>query len=155
VAFVTKRPASAGDTVQFQTQWWLEQHGFLMPSVITVPGSRGELANALRLDLIVDDQFINCTEIVGASTTKTVLLLRETEPASLREHALARGIGVVDSLEQAINIIERLHEILPTRRGKLSRLSDWFLGARDTTKPLAPMPDRPSLMPPPGPEEPT
>ena len=48
VCFLTKRPGSAGDSVQFQTQWWLEQQGFYLPSVITVPGSRGDLANALR-----------------------------------------------------------------------------------------------------------
>ena len=77
IFFLTKRPASAGDTVQFQTQWWLEQHGFYLPSVLTVPGSRGELANALRLDLVVDDQFVNCAEIIAASPTKALLMLRQ------------------------------------------------------------------------------
>ena len=38
VFFVTKRPPSAGDPVQFQTQWWLEQHGYYLPAVLTVPG---------------------------------------------------------------------------------------------------------------------
>src|SRR5687768_8784494 len=32
VFFMTSRPPSAGDTVQLQTQVWLEQHGFYMPS---------------------------------------------------------------------------------------------------------------------------
>ena len=31
-----------GRAVQFQTQWWLEQHGYYLPAVITVPGSRGD-----------------------------------------------------------------------------------------------------------------
>ncbi len=66
VFFMTKRPPSAGDSVQFQTQWWIERFGFYLPSVMTVPGSRGDIANALRLDLIVDDQLINCVEVVSA-----------------------------------------------------------------------------------------
>lgn len=134
VVFLTKRPPSAGDSVQFQTQWWLEKHGFFMPAVITVPGSRGELANALRLDLAVDDQLINCAEILGASTTKTVLVLREGEPASLRAHATARGIGVVSTLEQAIDVVHQVQEVLPRRRGRLLRLSDWFAPTRPATR---------------------
>ena len=70
VFFLTKRPRSAGDSVQFQTQWWIERFGFYLPSVLTVPGSRGDVANALRLDLLVDDQLINCVEVVSASPTK-------------------------------------------------------------------------------------
>ncbi|HEY3884152.1 MAG TPA: hypothetical protein VGL62_03000, partial [Vicinamibacterales bacterium] len=42
VFFLTKRPPSAGDSVQFQTQWWIERLGFYLPSVLTIPGSRGE-----------------------------------------------------------------------------------------------------------------
>jgi hypothetical protein len=137
VSFLTKRPPSGGDSVQFQTQWWLEQHGYPMPAVVTVPGSRGELANALRLDLVVDDQIVNCAEIVSASTAKTVLLLRDREPPALRDHALARGIGVVPSLEEAITLIERLQEVLPKRRGRLSRLADWFLAGQGEGPPLA------------------
>lgn len=144
VVFLTKRPPSGGDTVQLQTQWWLEQHGFLMPAVVTVPGSRGDLANALRLDLAVDDQFINCAEIVGASTTKTVLLLRDEAPG-VRDHATSRGIGVVSSLEEAIGVVERLHQVLPKRRGKLLRLSDWFGNVGVDAPMLAPVPNRPSL----------
>src|SRR6266566_3001278 len=77
VFFMTKRPASAGDSVQFQTQWWIERFGFYLPAVLTVPGSRGDIANGLRLDLMVDDQVINCVEVISAGTTKAVLMLRE------------------------------------------------------------------------------
>ncbi|MEO6235611.1 MAG: hypothetical protein ABIQ52_01355, partial [Vicinamibacterales bacterium] len=73
VFFMTKRPSSSGDSVQFQTQWWIERFGFYLPSVLTVPGSRGDAANALRLDLMVDDQLINCVEVVSASPTKAIL----------------------------------------------------------------------------------
>lgn len=143
VVFLTKRPPSSGDTVQFQTQWWLERHGYLLPAVITVPGSRGDVANALRLDLIVDDQLINCAEVLGASTTKVVLVLREGEPDALRSHATSRGIGVVSTLEQAIDVVHQIQEVLPRRRGRMLRLADWFGSARTQPTRLEPAMPRP------------
>ena len=128
VFFVTNRPASAGDTVQFQTQWWIERHGFYLPAVLTVPGSRGEIANGLRLDLMVDDLVMNCVDVVGASTAKALLLLRNADQAT-HKHATDRGIGVVPTFGDAVTVIERLHELLPSRRGRLMRLADWFMPA--------------------------
>jgi hypothetical protein len=128
VFFVTNRPASAGDTVQFQTQWWIERHGFYLPAVLTVPGSRGQIANGLRLDLIVDDLMMNCVDVVAASTAKALLVLRTRDKAT-GQHATDRGIGVVPSFGDALGVIERLHELLPNRRGRLMRLADWFMPA--------------------------
>ena len=126
VFFLTKRPPTQGEAVQFQTQWWLEQHGFYLPTVLTVPGSRGELANALRLDIVVDDQPLNCVEVISASPSKALLMLRDQKSRGERERAMNRGIGVVVSVEEALNVLERLHEVIPARRGKLLRLMDWF-----------------------------
>lgn len=130
VFFMTKRPASAGDSVQFQTQWWIERFGFYLPAVLTVPGSRGDITNGLRLDLMVDDQVINCVEVISAGTTKAVLMLRENDAAA-RAHALNRGIGVVGNLAEAITVIERLQDVLPEKRGRLMRLTDWFSSASE------------------------
>lgn len=130
VFFMTKRPPSAGDSVQFQTQWWIERFGFYLPAVMTVPGSRGEVANGLRLDLVVDDQIINCAEVIGAGATKAVLMLREPDAAA-RALALNRGIGVVATLAEAITVLERLHDVIPKRRGRLLRLIDWFTPATE------------------------
>ncbi len=143
VVFLTKRPPSGGDSVQFQTQWWLERHGFLLPAVVTVPGSRGELANALRLDLVVDDQLMNCADVLGASTAKAVLVLREGEPDALRAHATARGIGVVDTLEQAVDVVQQIQDVLPRRRGRMLRLADWFRPAPRPADALQPDTPRP------------
>jgi hypothetical protein len=125
VFFVTNRPPSAGDTVQFQTQWWIERYGFFLPAVLTVPGSRGDIANGLRLDLIVDDLPINCVEVASASPARALLMLRNDNKA-VEDHAISRGIGVVHTLAEAIGVIERLQELLPSRRGRLLRLADWF-----------------------------
>jgi hypothetical protein len=93
--------------------------------VLTVPGSRGEIANALRLDLMLDDQLINCVEVVSASPTKAILMQR-TPDASARDHATSRGIGVVATLAAALGVIERLQDMMPQKRGRLLRLTEWF-----------------------------
>jgi len=142
VFFLTKRPPSAGDPVQFQTQWWLEQQGYYLPAVLTVPGSRGELSNSLRLDLVVDDQIINCAEIIGAGPSRTMLMLRDPDP-KLTRHATDRGIGVVTCLAEALPAVARLEEVLPTRVGKPLRLMDWFGTKSEETLPLNPRVERP------------
>ena len=132
VFFMTSRPPSAGDSVQLQTQVWLEKHGFLLPSVLTVPaGARGELARSLRLDLALDDRIVNCLEIISASNSKAVMVVRGTGEPGTREAAEARGIGVVPTLRQALDAVERLDELLSPRRGRLVRLADWFQAKKD------------------------
>jgi hypothetical protein len=142
VFFLTNRPASAGDSVQFQTQWWIERHGFFLPAVLTVPGSRGDIANGLRLDLLVDDLSRNCVEVVSASPAKALLMLRERNQAT-EDHAVSRGIGVVHSLADAIGVLEQLHDVLPRRRGRLLRLRDWFRPPEGETLPHNPRLVRP------------
>ena len=133
VFFMTSRPPSAGDSVQLQTQVWLERHGYYLPSVLTTPaGSRGELARSLRLDLAIDDRMVNCLEIISASNSKALMVLRAPTDSPVREAAEARGIGVVPSLAQALDAVERLAELLTTRRGRLVRLTDWFHSKKDS-----------------------
>jgi hypothetical protein len=130
VFFLTRRPESAGDTVQLQTQCWLESNGFYLPSVLTVLGSRGELASALRLDIVVDDTLHNLVDVIGASTAKAMLLSRDPAQAAIEEHATSRGIGVVHSLREAIDVLERLEGILSRKQGPVSRLANWFFARR-------------------------
>ena len=119
--------------MQLQTQVWLERHGYYLPSVLTTPaGARGELARSLRLDLALDDRLVNCLEIISASNSKAVMVLRAPAESRARGAAEARGIGVVSSLAQALDAVERLAELLTTRRGRLVRLADWFQVKKDT-----------------------
>jgi hypothetical protein len=135
VYFLTTRPSSAGETTQFQTQWWLEQHGFALPSVMTVPGSRGDAANAVKLDIAIDDRLTNCVDIIAASRAKAVLLLRRDDPG-IRDQALARGIGVVSTLAEALDAVEVFEEAKRTTVGRLSRLADWFKPSKHQGTPL-------------------
>jgi hypothetical protein len=139
VAFMTTRIPTAGDSVQFQSQAWLETYGYYMPSVITVPGSRGEIANGLRLDAVVDDQFLNCLEVVGASQAKAILILQQQADPDLELQATDRGIGVVHRLEETIDVLLQLQDILPQKRGMAMRLADWFRVKPDPQTQMLPL----------------
>src|SRR4030095_16142713 len=67
--FLTKRPESVGATAQVQTQRWLQAHGCTLPSVFVVQGSRGRVADAFKLDFVIDDRPENCLDVVLDSTT--------------------------------------------------------------------------------------
>ncbi len=151
VSFLTSRIPTAGDSVQFQSQAWLEAYGFYMPAVVTVPGSRGEIANAMRLDVVIDDQFLNCLEVVSSSQAKAMLILRVGDPV-LEQQATERGVGVVHRLEDIIEVLLQLQDVLPQRRGVVTRLADWFTRKEPdgqmlpmnprTTRPIPPRVDR-------------
>ena len=150
VYFLTTRPASGGETTQFQTQWWLETNGFPLPSVLTVPGSRGDAAHAVKLDIAVDDRITNCVDIIAASRAKALLLLRRDDK-HVQDQALARGIGVVSTLEAAIEAILQFEQVKATSSGRLSRLTDWFKPARHDDQTSLPSDARAALGPVPPP----
>jgi hypothetical protein len=106
VFFITQRPDTEGDTVQRQTQRWLVAHGFDLPSVLVIRGSRGAAAKALRLDYHVDDMPQNCVDVLADSTAKPILIV----PATLNNPiASARklGIGVAHSIGDAVDILDQ------------------------------------------------
>ena len=147
VFFLTKRPATQGDTVQFQTQWWIERHGFYLPAVATVPNSRGEIVRALRLDLIVDDQFVECADCIASSTAKALLVLRHTADQAIGSRATSQGIGVVSTLAEALDAIEQLDTIVGSKSGALARLKHWFSVATEDNPVLPMNPREPRSLP--------
>jgi hypothetical protein len=107
VIFLTKRPESAGVTAQVQSQRWLEAHGFRMPSVYVVQGSRGRIAAALALDVVVDDRPENCLDVVVDSKARAILIWRD--PTDQLPAATQRlGIGVVPSVAECLDILTEL-----------------------------------------------
>jgi hypothetical protein len=109
VIFITTRPASAGETTQRQTQRWLEDHGFRMPSVFVLQRSRGKLAAALHLDAVVDDRPENCLDVAVDSTAKPLLIWPASDepvPDGLRR----MGVRPVPSISQAVEFLERLDD---------------------------------------------
>jgi hypothetical protein len=106
VMFLTTRPSTAGATVQLQTQRWLAAKGFELPSVFVVRGSRGKVAAALALDVVVDDRPENCLDVVVDSKARAILVFRlpaEQLPAAARR----AGIGVVSTVSDCLDLLAR------------------------------------------------
>jgi hypothetical protein len=106
VLFLTQRPASAGRTAQIQSQRWLAAHGFELPAVYVLNGSRGRVADALALDVVVDDRPENCLDVVTDSKARALLVWRDT-PASVPQAAVRLGIEPVFSMTEALDLLER------------------------------------------------
>jgi hypothetical protein len=107
VFFITQRPFTAGDTVQRQTQRWLQAQGFDLPSVLVIGGSRGAAAAAVRLDYHVDDNPQNCLDVSADSRAQAILIVPEPDAVTEKSAArlrirIARSIGeALDHLESA------------------------------------------------------
>jgi hypothetical protein len=107
IIFLTKRPESSGATAQVQSQRWLESRGFTLPSVYVVQGSRGRIAAALGLDIVVDDRPENCLDVVVDSKARAILVWRDAEN-QLPAAAKRLGIGVVKTVGECLDILTQL-----------------------------------------------
>ena len=106
VFFITQRPATEGQTVQRQTQRWLVEQGFDLPSVLVISGSRGAAAGALRLNYHVDDSAQNCLDVVSESRARPLLIV--PEPDAVTEASAKRlKIGVARSIGEALDALEQ------------------------------------------------
>ena len=126
VFFLTQRPATAGDSVQRQTQRWLVDQGFDLPSVLVLSGSRGAAAAALGLNYHVDDSAQNCIDVVAASQAKPILILADDDVATAGS-ARKLGIGVASSLAACLDILEQaaIAHPRPDLLGRLAALVGW------------------------------
>lgn len=121
VLFITSRPKSVGRTVQRQSQRWLQQLGFPMPSVYVVHGSRGRVADALALDVVIDDRPDNCLDVVLESKAGAVLVWRgsaATVPASAKR----LGILVVPTVDAVLDALVEADRSGSEGTGMLDRL---------------------------------
>jgi len=128
VIFLTKRPEGAGATPQLQTQLWLESRGFHLPSVYVVQGSRGRIAAALGLDVIVDDRPENCLDVAVESKARAILIWRDGA-GKLPAAAQRLGIGVVKSVAECLEILIQL-DVPREQPGMLNRVKK-LLGLKE------------------------
>jgi hypothetical protein len=105
VLFITTRPSTAGATTQLQSQRWLQAHGFELPSVYVVSGSRGRVASALALDAVLDDRPENCLDVATDSSAKPFLVWRDTRDL-VPQGASRLGVKVVYSIAEALTALE-------------------------------------------------
>jgi hypothetical protein len=102
--FLTSRPRTAGDPVQVQSQRWLRAHGFELPSLFVVSTSRGKIASALELDVVVDDRPENCLDITIDSKARAILIWRGDQGA-VPGSARRLGIGGVASVGACLDLL--------------------------------------------------
>jgi hypothetical protein len=126
VFFITQRPATEGDTVQRQTQRWLVEQGFDLPTVLVIGGGRGAAAGVLRLDYHVDDSAQHCLDMIADSNAKPLLIAPGSNEAAIAS-ARRLGIGVASGIGQALDILERatLVQTNPTLLQKLAAMVGW------------------------------
>ena len=103
VIFLTRRPTTAGATAQLQSQRWLEAKGFRLPSVYVVTSSRGLIASALTLDIVVDDTPENCVDVASDSRARTIGVFRNQ--AVPQSSLKAMGIHIVQSTDECLNLL--------------------------------------------------
>lgn len=122
VVFITHRSRTRGDTVQRQSQRWLEAHNFDHPSVFVMKGpSRGRLADAMTLDAVIDDRPENCLDVATDSKARPFLVWRD-DPAAVPAAASRFGISVVSSLAQALDELEMMMAVSAKPRGFVGRV---------------------------------
>src|SRR5262245_22703063 len=86
--FLTCRPATSDRRRQIQLRRWLENSGLPLPIVFVVTASRGLIATALTLDIVVDDTPENCVDIASDSKARTIAIFRNQDklpPAVLNQ----------------------------------------------------------------------
>jgi hypothetical protein len=126
VFFITQRPATEGDTVQRQTQRWLVQQGFDLPSVLVIGGGRGKVAAALRLDYHVDDSAQHCLDVLADSSALPLLIAPGSGGASVAS-ARKLGVGVASSIGECLDILDRATaaHTNPTLLKRLAAIVGW------------------------------
>ena len=121
IIFLTKRPRSAGATCQLQSQRWLVANGFPLPSVYVVQGSRGRIAAALGLDIVIDDRPENCLDVVVDSKARAVLVWRDDEKR-LPGGAKRLGIAVVKTVGECLDVLEEIDAPVREQPGIMDRV---------------------------------
>ncbi len=126
VFFVTQRPATAGNTVQWQTYKWLVQHGIEMPSVIPLSGGRGRAASALQLDYLVDDTPQNCVDVLSDSSARAILLV-DADDSIAASSARRLRIGTASTINEVLDLLVQATEARanPSLFEKLRKLVGW------------------------------
>lgn len=107
VVFMTRRPQTRGESSQRQSQRWLQEKGFLLPSVCVVSHSRGMVAGALEMNAVIDDRPETCLDVVADSKAEPILVWRgdmTTIPAGVT----GLGVTAVQSFHSALDRLEEL-----------------------------------------------
>jgi hypothetical protein len=86
-----------------------------------VQGSRGRIAAALGLDVVVDDRPENCLDVIADSHARAMLVWRDDEKR-LPSAAQRLGIGVVSSVGDCLDILAQMDRVGRDQAGMMTKL---------------------------------
>ena len=118
--FLTRRPETAGSPAQLQSQRWLEAKGFRLPSVYVVTGSRGRIAAALTLDVVIDDTPTNCVDVASDSGARTIAVFRHGSPPPAVMERM--GVHLVRSTHECLDVLAEFDASRQRRTGPIERV---------------------------------
>ena len=121
IIFLTKRPTTVGATAQLQSQRWLEAKGFPLPSVFVVGTSRGRIAAALGLDIVIDDTPENCVDVASDSKARTIAVFRNQDKP-VPEALQAMGIHAVRSTSEGLDLLVGIDSGVAKEPGAMERV---------------------------------
>jgi hypothetical protein len=122
IVFLANREASRGAPAQQQSQRWLESKGFTLPCVYVTSGSRGEIASALQLDLVIEARPESCENVVTESDAQTILIW-PGERSALPATARRPEINIARSFGECLDMLNTVEASRPARNG-------WFAWIR-------------------------
>jgi hypothetical protein len=105
IFFITQRPPTCGDTVQRQTQRWLREQGFEMPSVVPVSDGRTATLAALSLHYYVDDDAKNCVDVKSDCGARPTLIVDDDDDVAISS-ARRLGIATAPGIGAALDLLE-------------------------------------------------
>ena len=82
--------------------------------------SRGRLAAALELDVLVDDTVAHCVDVLEMSRTKPIFVCRKPDPVA-ETNAERLGITVCRSAAEALDVIVRQESRSGSRQSQRRR----------------------------------
>jgi hypothetical protein len=89
--------------------------------VFVVQGSRGKIAAALGLDVVVDDRPENCLDVVVDSGARAILVWRDDQqrlPGASRR----LGIGVVRNVQECLDVLVEMDTPEAEKPGVVGRV---------------------------------
>jgi hypothetical protein len=104
IYFITYRP---GNLARFQTECWLEEHGFYRPTVI-VSAKKGQICDALGITHYIDDKNEYCEDVWNNSPgTKGYMLARPWNKEVRNVPRLADLTVFLDIIKNDLKLEER------------------------------------------------
>lgn len=108
VYFITSRP---GKRAKYLSEYWLRSHGMTNPTVLISPSdaAKGQLANALKLDVFIDDKPENCIEVRLTRPSDCRVFLVDRPYNRNVNPIFVEGIERVTSALQALERVTESH----------------------------------------------